>query len=86
MKNKDLENNFDKYLWNKYDPLHDRLMKKISYLSKVLANFNDIYHVKKDYYKTLKPFIKEEIPPCKEEANFQNVLSVVKTTSEKYNE
>ena len=83
---KNPENNFDKYLWNRYEPLHDRLIKKIAYLSKVLSNFNDIYHVKKDYYKSLKPFIKEDIPVCKEEENFQNVLSIVKTTNEKYNE
>ena len=86
MKNKDFENNFDKFLWNKYEPLHERLMRKIAYLTKVLGNFNDIYHVKKDYYKTLKPFISNEIPACKEETNFQNVLNIVKTTSEKYNE
>ena len=83
---KNPENNFDKYLWNRYEPLHDRLIKKIAYLSKVLSNFNDIYHVKKDYYKSLKPFIKEDIPVCKEEESFQNVLSIVKTTNEKYNE
>ena len=83
-KNKQLENNFDKYLWNKYEPLHDRLVKKISYLSKVLSNFNDIYHVKKDYYKVLKPLITNDIPVCKEEENFQNVLSIVKSTNEKY--
>ena len=86
MKNKDFENNFDKFLWNKYEPLHERLMRKIAYLTKVLGNFNDIYHVKKDYYKTLKPFISNEIPACKEEINFQNVLNIVKTTNEKYNE
>ena len=86
MKNKDFENNFDKFLWNKYEPLHERLMRKIAYLTKVLGNFNDIYHVKKDYYKTLKPFINNEIPACKEEINFQNVLNIVKTTNEKYNE
>jgi hypothetical protein len=61
-------------------------MRKIAYLTKVLGNFNDIYHVKKDYYKTLKPFINNEIPTCKEETNFQNVLNIVKTTNEKYNE
>ena len=83
-KNKNLENNFDKYLWNKYVPLHERLMKKISYLSKVLNNFNDIYHVKKDYYKTLKPVINTEIPPCKEESNFPNFINIVKTTNDKY--
>ena len=86
MKNKNLENNFDKYLWNRYEPLHDRLMKKIAYLSKVLSNFNDIYNVKKDYYKALKPLIKEDIQVCKEEDSFENVLSTVKTSNEKYNE
>lgn len=80
------EKNFDKYLWNRYEPLHERLIKKIAYLSKVLDNFNDIFNVKKNYYKTLKPFIKDGIQPCKEEENFQNVLSIVKSTSEKYNE
>ena len=83
-KAKDYEKHFDKYLWNRYEPLHNRLMRKISYLSKVLANFNDIYHVKKDYYKTLKPLISKEIPLCKEEENFQNVISIVKTTNDKY--
>ena len=83
-KNKNLENNFDKCLWNRYVPLHDRLMKKISYLSKVLGNFNDIYHVKKDYYKALKPFINIEIPPCKEESNFPNIINIVKSTNDKY--
>ena len=86
MKKKDFENNFEKYLWNKYEPLHERLMRKIAYLSKVLGNFNSIYLVKKDYYKNLKPLIATEIPICKEEINFQNVLSIVKTTNEKYNE
>ena len=80
------EKNFDKYLWNRYEPLHERLIKKIAYLSKVLDNFNDIFNVKKNYYKTLKPLIKDGIQPCKEEENFQNVLSIVKSTSEKYNE
>ena len=84
MKNKNLENNFDKYLWNKYVPLHDRLMRKITYLSKVLGNFNDIYHVKKDYYKTLKPVINTEISPCKEESNFPSLISIVKTSNDKY--
>ena len=84
MEKKKPENNFDKFLWNRYEPLHDRLIKKISFLSKVLGNFNEIYHVKKDYYKLLKPLIKEDIPICKEEENFQNVLNIVKTTNEKY--
>ena len=86
MKNKDLENNFDKYLWNRYIPLHDRLTRKISYLSKVYSNFNDIYHVKKDYYKTLKPIINTEIPQCKEESHFPNIINIVKTTNDKYME
>ena len=42
-----MENNFDKYLWNRYEPLHERLMRKISYLSKVLDNFSEIHTVKK---------------------------------------
>ena len=86
MKNRKLENNFDKYLWNKYEPLHDRLVNKISYLTSVLSKFNDIYKVKKDYYNNLKPLLGKEIPICKEEENFKNVLSIVKTTNEKYNE
>ena len=78
------ENNFDKYLWNRYEPLHDRLMKKISFLSKVFDNFNEIYNVKKNYYKNLKPLMKDEIQAPKEEENFQNVLSIVKSSNEKY--
>jgi hypothetical protein len=79
-----MENNFDKYLWNKYEPLHERLMRKISYLSKVLDNFSEIHNVKKNYYKTLKPIMKDEIPAPKEEENFQNVISIVKSTNDKY--
>ena len=86
MDNIKFEQNFDKYLWNKYEPLHDRLTKKISYLSKVLSNFNTIYQVKKDYYKSLKPLLREEIPVCKEEENIPNVISIIKATNEKYNE
>ena len=86
MDNIKFEQNFDKYLWNKYEPLHDRLTKKISYLSKVLSNFNSIYQVKKDYYKSLKPLLREEIPVCKEEENIPNVISIIKATNEKYNE
>ena len=86
MENNNPENNFPKYLWNKYEPLHNRLQRKIIYLSKVLGNFNEIYHVKKDYYKALKPFISKEIPVCAEEENFQNVISIVKSTNDKYNE
>ena len=78
------ESNFDKYLWNRYEPLHDRLMKKISFLSKIFDNFNEIYNVKKNYYKTLKPLMKDEIQPPKEEENFQNVLSIIKNSNDKY--
>jgi hypothetical protein len=79
-----MENNFDKYLWNKYEPLHDRLMRKISYLSKVLDNFSEIHNVKKNYYKTLKPIMKDDIQAPKEEENFQNVVSIVKSTNDKF--
>jgi hypothetical protein len=79
-----MENNFDKYLWNKYEPLHDRLMRKISYLSKVLDNFSEIHTVKKNYYKTLKPIMKDDIQAPKEEENFQNVVSIVKSTNDKF--
>ena len=80
------EINFERYLWNKYQPLHDRLMNKIAYLSKVLASFNDIYHVKKEYYKNIKPLMNNEIPPCKEEDNIKEIITFVKNTNEKYNE
>ena len=80
------ENNFDKYLWNRYELLHDKLMKKISYLYNVLNNFNDIYHVKKEYYKKLKPLLNEFIQPCYEEVNFENIINIVSSTSQKYNE
>ena len=80
------EINFERYLWNKYQPLHDRLMNKIAYLSKVLASFNDIYHVKKEYYKNIKPLMNNEIPPCKEEDNIKEVITFVKNTNDKYNE
>ena len=80
------EINFERYLWNKYQPLHDRLMNKIAYLSKVLASFNDIYHVKKEYYKNIKPLMNNEIPPCKEEDNIKEVITFVRNTNDKYNE
>ena len=32
---------------------YGRLQNKIKYLLKVLVSFNDIYRVKKEYYKTL---------------------------------
>ena len=79
-----MENNFDKYLWNRYEPLHDRLMRKISYLSKVLDNFSEIHTVKRNYYKTLKPLMKDELQAPKEEENFQNVVSIVKSTNDKF--
>ena len=80
------EINFERYLWNKYQPLHDRLMNKIAYLSKVLASFNDIYHVKKEYYKNIKPLMNNEIPTCKEEDNIKEVITFVRNTNDKYNE
>ena len=79
-----MENNFDKYLWNRYEPLHERLMRKISYLSKVLDNFSEIHSVKKNYYKTLKPIMKDDIQAPKEEENFQNVITIVKSTNDKF--
>ena len=48
------EKNFQKYIWNQYDNLHDRLTRKICGLLKILSIINDIYHVKKEYYKNLK--------------------------------
>lgn len=80
------EINFERYLWNKYQPLHDRLTNKISYLSKVLASFNEIYHVKKEYYKSIKPLMNNEIPPCKEEDHMKEVITIVKNANDKYNE
>lgn len=85
-KSKIKEINFERYLWNKYNPLHDRLQNKIKYLSKVLASFNEIYRVKKDYYKTLKPLVSTEINPCKEESNMTEVLNFVRSSNNKYNE
>ena len=81
---RDYEHNFQKYLWNQYDNLHDRLTKKIGSLSKILGAFNDIYHVKKEYYKSIKPLIKEELPTLNEEQNFQSALKIVKDNNEKY--
>ena len=85
-KKKIREINFERYLWNKYQPLHDKLLNKISYLSKVLASFNDIYHIKKEYYKNLKPLMSVEIPICKEEINFKEIINIVRTSNDKYNE
>ena len=85
-KKKVREINFERYLWNKYQPLHDRLMNKITYLTKVMNNFTDIYHVKKEYYKTIKPLTSVEIPECKEEANMNEVVNIVRTTNDKYND
>jgi hypothetical protein len=61
-------------------------MNKIKYLSKVLASFTDIYRVKKEYYKTLKPLMSTEITPCKEESNMTEVINIVRNTNNKYNE
>ena len=81
---RDYEHNFQKYLWNQYDNLHDRLTRKIGSLSKILSAFNDIFHVKKEYYKSIKPLIKEEMPTLNEEQNFQSALKIVKDNNEKY--
>ena len=78
------EKNFQKYLWNQYDNLHDRLTKKIISLSKILSSFNDIFHIKKEYYKNLRPLIKEETPTLIEEENFKTAISIVKNNNEKY--
>jgi len=80
------EINFERYLWNKYQPLHDRLMNRIAFLSKVLASFNDIYHVKKEYYKTIKPLMNNEIPPCKEGDNIKEMIAFARNVNDKYNE
>ena len=78
------EKNFQKYLWNQYDNLHDRLTRKIGSLTKILTSFNDIYHVKKEYYKNLKPLIKDEPQALSEEENFRATMSIVKNNNEKY--
>ena len=78
------EKNFQKYLWNQYDSLHERLTRKIGSLSKILSSFNDIYHVKKEYYKNLKPLIKDEPQPLIEEENFKQTMIIVKNNNEKY--
>ena len=80
------EKNFQKYLWNQYDILHDRLTKKIGSLSKILGSFIDIFHVKKEYYKSLRPLIKEDPPVLTEEENFQSAMKIVKDNNEKYME
>ena len=84
IKNRNYEKNFNKYLWNQYDALHERLSRKISSLSKILNSFIDIYHVKKEYYKNLRPLIKDEPPALIEEESFQNTLKIVKDNNEKY--
>ena len=81
---RDYEHNFQKYLWNQYDILHDRLTKKIGSLSKILGSFNDIFSVKKEYYKNLKPLIKNEPPALIEEENFKTAMLIVKNNNEKY--
>ena len=80
------EKNFQKYLWNQYDTLHDRLTKKIGSLSKIYSSFNDIFHVKKEYYKSLRPLIKDEPPALIEEESFQSAMKIVKDNNEKYME
>ena len=80
------EKNFIKYLWNQCDSLHDRLTKKIGSLSKILSSFNDIFHVKKEYYKSLRPLIKDEPPSLIEEESFQSAMKIVKDNNEKYME
>jgi hypothetical protein len=78
------EKNFRKYLWNQYDSLHERLTRKIGSLSKILSSFNDIYHVKKEYYKSLKPLIKDEPQPLSEEENFRQTMVIIKNNNEKF--
>ena len=81
---RDYEHNFQKYLWNQYDNLHDRLTRKIGSLSKILGSFIEIFHVKKEYYKNLRPLIKEDPPLLTEEENFQAAMRIVKDNNEKY--
>ena len=78
------EKNFRKYLWNQYDNLHDRLTRKIGSLSKILSSINDIYHVKKEYYKSLKPLIKDEPQLLSEEENFRQTMVIIKNNNEKF--
>jgi len=78
------EKNFQKYLWNQYDNLHDRLTRKIGSLSKILSSINDIYHVKKEYYKSLKPLIKDEPQLLSEEENFRQTMVIIKNNNEKF--
>ena len=78
------EKNFQKYLWNQYDNLHDRLTRKIGSLSKILSSINDIYHVKKEYYKSLKPLIKDEPQTLSEEENFRQTMVIIKNNNEKF--
>ena len=61
-------------------------MNRIAYLSKVLASFNDIYHLKKEYYKNIKPLMNNEIPPCNEGDNIKEVITFVRNINDKYNE
>ena len=79
---------FDKYLWNRYDKLHDRIIKKISYLSSLLNYFNNIYNLKTRYYKSLQPLLKDEkddMFKCKEEVYFKNIFNILKNTNENFN-
>ena len=64
--------------------MHDRLTRKIGSLSKILSSINDIYHVKKEYYKSLKPLIKDEPQPLSEEENFRQTMVIIKNNNEKF--
>ena len=81
------EISFEKNLWNRYNPLHDRLQKKIIYLSNVLQNFSDVHRVKREYYKKVRPLLKDgnNIQKCGEN-EFQNVISIVNSNNEKFME
>ena len=81
-----IEINFEKYLWNKHQQLNDRLKNKISYLSKVLSFFKDIVKIKKEQYKKIKALIDNEISPCKEEKNMEELITIIQATFLKYSE
>ena len=76
---------FEKNLWGRYSNLHDRLQKKIAYLSSVLNNFTDVQKVKREYYKKVKPLLKDGNNLQKSGENeFQNVVSIVNNNNEKF--
>ena len=85
-KKRNIEINFERYLWNRHQQLNDRLINKISYLSKILSFFKDIFKLKKEYYKKIKALINIEIVPCKEEKNMEELITIIKTTILKYSE